>query len=55
MSELNMMQKDALKRLSLAGKRLSKQEYKTIKGQILSGSPEGALRGLERVLNKRRL
>ena len=54
MSQLNELQKTALKRLKRDGKCLTKQEYKTIKGQILSGSPEGALKGLERVLNKRR-
>ena len=54
MSKLNQVQKDALMRLKKEGRGLTKQEYKTLKGQILSGSQEGALRGLERVLNKRR-
>ena len=31
-------------------RRLSRQQYKTIKGQILAGDPDGALRGLQRIL-----
>jgi hypothetical protein len=31
-------------------RRLSRQQYKTLKGQILAGDPDGALRGLQRIL-----
>lgn len=31
-------------------RRLSRQQYKTLKGQILAGDPDGALRGLQRLL-----
>ena len=34
-------------------KQLAKQEYMTIKGQILSGDVNGALIGLDRILRKR--
>lgn len=30
--------------------RLTKQQYKTIRGQVLAGDADGALRGLRRVL-----
>ena len=32
---------------------LSMQEYKTMRGQIESGAPEAALKGLKRLLRKR--
>ena len=31
-------------------RRLTRQQYKTLKGQILAGDPDGALRGLQRLL-----
>ena len=31
-------------------RRLSRQQYKTLKGQILAGDPDGALKGLQRLL-----
>lgn len=34
-------------------KYLTKQQYRTIKGQILSGSIEGAMRGLQRLVGKK--
>lgn len=30
--------------------QLSRQQYKTLKGQILAGDPEGAMRGLKKLL-----
>ena len=30
--------------------RLTKQQYKTLKGQINAGNPDGALKGLENIL-----
>lgn len=30
--------------------RLTKQQYKTLKGQILAGDGDGAMKGLRRVL-----
>lgn len=32
---------------------LTKQQYKTIRGQILSGDADAAMRGLQNVLQKR--
>ena len=31
-------------------RRLSRQQYKTLKGQILAGDSDGALKGLQRIL-----
>lgn len=45
-----MIDNKALGRLLSAKKMLSRQQYKTIKGQILAGNAEGAMRGLERIL-----
>lgn len=32
--------------------RLSKQQYKTLKGQILAGDSDGAMKGLRKLLLK---
>lgn len=42
--------KYALDYLSNYKRRLPRQQYKTLKGQILAGDPDGALRGLQRLL-----
>lgn len=47
-----MVDNKALGRLLAAKKMLSRQQYKTIKGQILAGNAEGAMRGLERILKR---
>lgn len=33
--------------------RLTKQQYRTLKGQILAGDSDGAMRGLRKVLMRR--
>ena len=33
--------------------RLTKQQYKTIRGQILAGDPDGAIKGLRNILQRR--
>lgn len=33
--------------------RLTKQQYKTIRGQILAGDPDGAIKGLRNILKRR--
>lgn len=33
--------------------RLTKQQYKTIRGQILAGDADGAIKGLRKVLQRR--
>lgn len=34
--------------------RLTKQQYKTLKGQILAGDSDGAMKGLRRLLSNGR-
>ena len=45
-----MVDNKALGRLCAAKRFLSRQQYKTIKGQILAGNADGAMRGLERII-----
>lgn len=33
--------------------RLSKQQYKTLRGQVLAGDPDGAMKGLRNILQRR--
>lgn len=40
----------ALGRLRSAKNRLTRQQFKTLRGQILAGDPAGAMKGLERIL-----
>lgn len=35
-------------------KELTYQQYHTLRGQIFSGNTEGAMKGLQRLLNRRR-
>ena len=44
----------ALIQLKATRDRLTKQQYRTIKGQILAGDPDGAMRGLRRLLEAAR-
>lgn len=40
------------KRLKESKKYLTKQQYRTIKGQLIAGDVEGANKGLNRLLKK---
>lgn len=40
------------KRLKESKKHLTKQQYRTIKGQMIAGDIEGANKGLNRLLKK---
>ena len=53
MEKQNPINIQALKELKRARQYLTPQQYRTIKGQILAGSPVGAMKGLERLLQKR--
>ena len=53
METVNPINIQALKELKRARQYLTPQQYRTIKGQILAGSPVGAMKGLERLLQKR--
>lgn len=43
----------ALKEIERNQKKISKQQYKALRGQCLAGDVEGALRGLEKILRKK--
>ena len=47
-----MVQK-AFKELKKHKNQLTKQQYRTIKGQLIAGDITGAMKGLKRVLNKK--
>ena len=47
-----MINNKALGKLLAAKQMLSRQQYKTLKGQILAGDAEGAMRGLARLTSK---
>lgn len=40
----------ALHRLGASKNQLTRQQLKTLRGQILAGDPGGAMKGLERIL-----
>ena len=44
----------AMARLKRYKHRLRPQQYKTIRGQILEGDIDGALRGIQKLLTKRK-
>ncbi len=43
----------AIETLKSCGRYISKQQYKTIKGQILSGNIDAAMSGLETVMKRK--
>lgn len=47
MKEINV---GAMIRLKGARHRLTAQQYRTLRGQILAGDPDGAMRGLRKLL-----
>ena len=44
--------KEALRLLKTHSANLTKQQYKTLRGQVLAGDFEGAMRGLAKILHK---
>ena len=53
MAENKQINKNALKVLKAQRKRLTRQQFKTLKGQILAGDDLGALKGLIKILNRK--
>ncbi len=47
MREINV---GALIQLKGARNRLTHQQYRTLRGQVLAGDPDGAMKGLRRIL-----
>ena len=52
---MNMQKIDvkALIQLKATKDRLSKQQYKTLRGQVLAGDPDGAMKGLRKIIQRR--
>lgn len=49
---MQLLQIVLLKKLKKYKKHLTKQQHRTIKGQILSGDTEGASKGLNKLINQ---
>ena len=47
-----MTQNAAFAELKAAKWWLTKQQYKTLKGQIIAGDSDGAMRGLQKILGR---
>ena len=47
-----MVDNKALGRLLAAKQLLTRQQYKTLKGQILAGNADGAMRGLAKLTSR---
>lgn len=47
MSEVNV---GALIRLKQARHKLTRHQYRTLRGQVFAGDPDGAMRGLQKLL-----
>lgn len=45
----------ALIQLKATRERLTPQQYKTLRGQVLAGNPDGALKGLRKILARESL
>lgn len=50
MEKASRIDAGALIQIKGARSRLTWQQYKTLRGQVLSGDPDGALRGLRKIL-----
>lgn len=50
MSEVQRIDVRALINLKGTRKHLTAQQYKTLRGQVLAGDSEGAMRGLRKIL-----
>lgn len=53
MEVLKQINPYALAKLKAARYRLNYQQYKTLRGQVLAGDADGAMKGLKRILNKK--
>lgn len=53
MAESKQINKNALRLLKMNKKRLTRQQYKTLRGQILAGDDLGALKGMHKILNQK--
>jgi len=47
-----MRTNEAFARLKAARGEITKQQYRTLKGQMLSGNIDGAMKGLQKILER---
>lgn len=52
MDALKQIDSQALIQLKAHRNRLTAQQYKTLRGQVLGGNAEGAMRGLHKILKR---
>ena len=52
MQSQKTINKEALFKLKTYRGRLTPQQYKTLRGQVLTGNDTGALKGLEKILKR---
>lgn len=45
--------RNAAMNLKASRSKLTKQQYRTLKGQILAGDPDGAMKGLTKLLGRK--
>lgn len=54
MGEVKRIDHRAIIRLRSCKPRLTKQQYRTMRGQILAGNAAGAMKGLDRLLARKK-
>lgn len=54
MAELKPVNPVMLLALKATRQEMTEQQYRTLRGQVLSGNAEGALKGLRRILRRKR-
>ena len=52
MNDLKEKQQAALYVLSRYRRKITRQQFKTLKGQVLTGDPDGAMKGLKNILKR---
>jgi hypothetical protein len=52
-TSMNGFDRNAAMNLKACRSQLTKQQYRTLKGQILAGDSEGAMKGLKRLLERK--
>lgn len=53
MDDVKKISKAALRVLKGSKARLTRQQYKTLRGQIIAGDDIGAMKGLTKILNQK--
>ena len=54
MDALKYSERSAMTRLKGYRNRLTSHQYKTLRGQVLAGNADGALKGLQKILSRER-